>query len=108
MGSVKKGKTAERIGNLLAGVFRGLGLDDKVEEKRLAEEWAEIVGAAVAQRCRPRGITRGTLIIDVDNNVWMQEIRFHQTEILEKIAQRFPKLAVKGIRLKLTRERGRE
>jgi predicted nucleic acid-binding Zn ribbon protein len=105
---VKKGRTAERIGNLLAGVFRGLGLDGKIEEMRLRDEWPRIVGEAVSRRCRPRCVKRGTLIIDVDNNVWMQEIRFHQTEMLGKIEQLFPKLGVTGIRLELTREKGRE
>ena len=103
-----KKKQAAGIGDILPRVFKNLGLDEKVEEGKLLDAWAEIVGEAVAKRSRPHGVKRGTLVVGVENNVWMQEIRFHQTEIIERIKRRFPKLNVKEIRLELERERGKE
>lgn len=103
-----KEKPADSVGDILPGVFKRLGLEEKVEEGKLLGVWPEIVGETVSKRSRLRGITRGILVVQVENNVWMQEIRFHQTEILKKIKERFPKLTIKGIRLELERERGQE
>lgn len=103
-----KKKQAVGIGDILPGVFKSLGLEEKVEEGKLIDAWPEIVGEAVSKRSRPRAVKRGTLVVGVENNVWMQEIRFHQTKILERIRKRFPKINVKEIRLELERERGQQ
>jgi len=104
----KKKKQAVSIGDILPGVFKRLGLEEKIEEGKLIGAWPAIVGETVSKRSRPRGIKRGILVVEAENNVWMQEIRFHQSEILDRIRERFPKLRVKGIRLELERERGEE
>ena len=103
-----KRDTAQRVGDLLGGVLKGLGLEGKLEEGRLREQWPRIVGEAIAKRSRPRTVRGRTLIIDVENNVWMNEIRFHRDEIIRKIRREIPKLEIEDIRLKLERERERE
>ena len=95
----------ERAGAILPKVFRAMGLEGKMEAVRLRAEWVEVVGKVVAARCRPGDIREGTLFIMVENNVWMQEIRFHQDRILRRIRKRFPGLRVKGIRLFIEREK---
>ncbi|UCF04514.1 MAG: DUF721 domain-containing protein [bacterium] len=100
-----KKQPSRRVGAILPGVLRNLGLEGKMEETRLLQQWPEIVGEAVSRRSRPREIRRGLLFIEVADNVWMQEIRFHQKEILARIKECFPKLALKGIRLELDKKR---
>lgn len=95
----------ERAGAILPKVFRAMGLESRMEAVRLQAEWVDIVGEAVAARCRPGEVREGTLFIMVENNVWMQEIRFHQNRIMRRIKERFPRLGVKGIRLFIERER---
>jgi predicted nucleic acid-binding Zn ribbon protein len=99
---------SKKVGDILPRVMKDLGLEEKVEERRLRRDWAEIVGGAVARRSRPRCVRGKTLFIGVADNVWMQEIRFHQQEIVEKVRKEFPKLDVKSIRLELERERNTE
>jgi predicted nucleic acid-binding Zn ribbon protein len=99
-------KQPGRVGNILPGLLKGLGLDRKMEEVRLFRRWPEIVGAAIASRSRPREIKRGELVIEVENNVWMQEIRFHENAIIERVAKEFPRIELSGIRLTLKKERG--
>jgi predicted nucleic acid-binding Zn ribbon protein len=107
-GRTVKRETARRVGDLLEGVLKGLGLEGKLEEGRLREQWPRIVGEAIAKRSRPRTVRGTTLIIDVENNVWMNEIQFHRSEIIRKIREEIPKLKIEDIRLKLERERERE
>ncbi|MBN1163352.1 MAG: DUF721 domain-containing protein [Candidatus Krumholzibacteriota bacterium] len=98
------GRPEKQVGEILAGVLEGLGLDNRIEEKKLHEEWRDVVGEAVANHCRPGAIKDGNLQIIVKNNVWMQEIRFHQQQIVGRINGRFGKLGIKGIRLTIERE----
>jgi len=103
-----KRNPARRVGDLLSGVLKELGLEGKLEEGRLREQWPRIVGEAIAKRSRPATVRGATLIVEVENNVWMNEIQFHRSEIIRKIHQEFPMLKIEDIRLKLERERERE
>lgn len=104
----KGGKSPSSVGEILPGVLKGLGLEERLEEKRLRQEWAKIVGESVSQRCRPGAIRKGTLVVAVANNVWMQELQFHRKRIVAKIGEIFPGLQIKNIRLKLEREPEKE
>ena len=102
------GKQAKNVGDILPKVIKNLGIEDRMQEARLREEWREIVGDVVAERCRPGEIKGGMLFIEVENNVWMQEIRFHQRDMIVRIKKRFPDLGVREIRLVIGRERSEE
>jgi len=93
------------VGDILPAVLRTLGLDRKFEEGRLRREWHGVVGDALARRSRPRFVKGGRLFIAVENNAWMQEIRFHQREIVERVRELFPDLDIHEIRLTLEREK---
>lgn len=103
-----KRNSTRRVGDLLPAVLKGLGLEGKLEERKLREQWTRIVGEAIGQRSRPTTVRGVTLIIEVENNVWMNEIQFHRGEIIRKIHEGFPMLKIEDIRLKLERERERE
>lgn len=98
-------KKPERTGDILQRVLRDLGLEDRIEEARLRDRWADVVGDAIASRCRPGRISDGILFIEVENNVWMQEMMFHRERLLRMIGERFPGLGIRGIRMSIERER---
>jgi predicted nucleic acid-binding Zn ribbon protein len=104
---VKKDRT-KSIGQLLPSVLKGLGLEQKLEEGRLRAEWEDVVGEAIAGRSRPLRIRGKTLIVEVMNSTWMNEIQFHRSEIIRKVNRGFPSLKIEEIRLQLERERERE
>lgn len=99
---------SKKVGDILPGVMKGLGLDAKLRETQLAGEWHEIVGTTMARRSNPGAVRKGVLLVEVENNVWMQEVRFHQREIISRIQERFPELGVEGLRIVLKREREAE
>ena len=98
------GKNSESIGKILPAVIRNLGIEQKMEEVSLRSRWREVVGDTIAARSRPLDIRGGTLFVAVGNNVWMQEMRFHETRIIERIKHRFPGLKVAEIRLVIERD----
>jgi predicted nucleic acid-binding Zn ribbon protein len=97
-------KASARVGEILPRVLELMGLDDKFEEARLIQGWAEVVGPVIANRSRPRMLRDGILFIEVESSVWMQELWFHQRQIIERIKKEFPKVEVKGIRLEIEKE----
>ena len=99
------GDRSLRVGAILPQVLATLGLDEKFEEGRLRQGWPAVVGEVVAKRSRPRALREGILHIEVEGSVWMQELWFHQKEILERVRETFPKLPVTGIRFEIKRER---
>ena len=99
---------AKRVGDLLPRVLRGLGLEGQFEEGRLRAEWKSVVGEAIADRSRPLRVRGKTLLVEVRNNIWMNEIQFHRNEIVRKLNEEFPKLKIDEIRLQLERGRERE
>jgi predicted nucleic acid-binding Zn ribbon protein len=99
------GDQSLKVGAILPQVLVSLGLDEKFEEERLRQEWTELVGDVVAKRSRPRVLKEGILHIEVEGSVWMQELWFHQKEIVDRVREAFPKLPVTGIRLEIKRER---
>jgi len=97
-------KASARVGEILPRVLEIMGLDDKFEEARLMQGWAEVVGPVVAKKSRPRMLRDGILIIEVENSVWMQELWFHQKQIIDRIGKDYPKVKVTGIRLEIEKE----
>jgi predicted nucleic acid-binding Zn ribbon protein len=93
------------VGEILREALRGLGVEERVESAKLGSCWAEIVGETVASKSRPLDLRDGTLFVEAENNVWMQEISFHRERIIARIRKRFPGLMVTGIRLMMERER---
>ena len=99
---------SKKVRDILPEVMKSLGLDAKVREAQLNRSWPEVVGETVAARSRPGAVRKGVLLVEVENNAWMQEIRFHQSEIVKRIQEQFPELQVVGLRLVLEREREAE
>ena len=97
-----------RAGDIIPAVFRILGIEGRMDEGRLVKEWALVVGDLLASKSSPFDIRSGTLTVEVRDNAWMQEIRFHQKRIIEKINDRFPDLGVTAIRLRMERVRDGE
>lgn len=99
---------SKKVGDILPGVMKSLGLDAKLSEAKVVKEWSSIVGETVAARSRPTVVRKHILLVEVENNAWMQEIRFHQRRIIERMQELFPELEVEGLRLMLEREREAE
>jgi predicted nucleic acid-binding Zn ribbon protein len=97
-------KSSARVGEILPRVLQLLGLDNKFEEVKLMQGWAEVVGAVIAKKSRPRMLRDGILFIEVENSVWMQELWFRQKQIVDRIKKEYPKVEIKGIRLEIERE----
>ncbi len=79
---------AEEISSLrraLERSLRDLGLQKRLKTEQLALLWPNIVGLSVAKVAFPAQFRNGTLFIDVADNVWMQELKFQEGELIGRL-----------------------
>lgn len=61
------------------------GLEGPLAEHRLREHWAEIVGPQIAAHARPDKIRFRKLYLSVDSPMWMQELTFLKSTLIDKV-----------------------
>ena len=49
--------------------------------------WDEAVGAQVAAHARPVSLIDGCLLVDVDHPTWATQLRFLESELLERLRE---------------------
>jgi len=82
-------KTQEpsRIGQVLPGILKKLGLDEKTANIFLVPLWREAVGPNIGAHTKPMGLQKGCLTIAVDTAVWKMELdRYYKDKIVKKLA----------------------
>ena len=76
-----------RVGESLDRLSRSLS---GVGAKPLASvftEWPKVVGETLAAHCRPLSLDGTRLVIAVDEPAWATQIRYLETELLERLAE---------------------
>ena len=70
------------------------GIADDVRGQRVVTEWTELVGAKIAERTRPDGITDRVLWIEVATSAWLYELTLLRPQLLAGLLERLgePKL----------------
>ena len=62
--------------------------------------WREILPVELQERCALAGISRGTLLLEVDPGPYMHEMKIINTELLNEIQRRCPGAGIKKINLR--------
>jgi predicted nucleic acid-binding Zn ribbon protein len=92
---------AAPLGQIVPGVLRGLGLEQRVYESQLFERWAEIVGPAAAAYTKPAGLRKGRLIVHVPHSAHIQSFRPILPEMLKRIQSHLGRTCVRDIQLRV-------
>jgi predicted nucleic acid-binding Zn ribbon protein len=81
---------AKPIGELIPGILKGMGLERKQSELEILKVWNNLMDPVVSEHAKPVGIAKGTLFVNVDSNVWLDEIvRYRRREILQRLHHSF-------------------
>ena len=79
-------KAPTSLQSLLVVLKEQYKLDSPSPERTLVENWDDVFGSSLAQRCNPVRIKDGhTLIISVTNQTLRSELQFQKRAILQKI-----------------------
>jgi hypothetical protein len=98
-----------KVGTLIPGLLKGLGLEEAARFERIKKEWSIIFREPLSLHMAPSGLKNGELLIAVDSPVWLQQISLFKADIMKNVSP----FGVKEVRFRLghvgkTRERKRE
>ena len=93
----------------IASALQFAGISDEIRGQRVLTEWAELVGAKIAQRTRPDGVTDRVLWVEVVSSAWLHELNLLKPQLLRGLTERLgqPRL-FDEIRFKLAGRSRRE
>ena len=82
--------TARKSADVMAGVMKGLGIDRRLSETEILRVWRHLLDPNISTHAYPVGLRNGTLFVNVDSNVWLDEIvRYRRREILDRMQSSF-------------------
>jgi predicted nucleic acid-binding Zn ribbon protein len=76
---------AARVGDILGGLLRKLGLDEELAGQEAVSRWNEVVGERIAEVTRARGVSRGTLFVEVRSSAWLSELSLMRRDIMSRL-----------------------
>ncbi len=83
--------------SILQGLARSQGFDVRLWEYRLQTQWRDIVGEVLAAHTWPTRIRFRKLFIAVDNSVWLHQLTYLKSTLMEKIQSEAPDLYLRDI-----------
>jgi predicted nucleic acid-binding Zn ribbon protein len=85
-GAAASGRQRIRQGEqLLAGLFRRLGLVEQARAWRAMASWARAAGPRLAKHTRAEQLRNKTLVVRVSSSAWANELSFIKAELLAKL-----------------------
>lgn len=81
-------KAAQKVGDLVQRVVDHHQLNLDIREEHLFADWPAFVGDRVGGKTRPETIVDRTLIVEVANNTWLQELRLLRPKIVADLLDR--------------------
>lgn len=75
----------ERVGNLVSGLLRKLGISREVERQEALVRWREVVGERIAAVTRAKAVSSGVLFVEVRSSAWLAELNLMRHEILRRL-----------------------
>ena len=87
--------------DVLGSLFKNGGLPFDLDDVRIWQVWEDAVGAIVARHAKPSWIKERCLRVRVSDPVWLQELRFQEHEIRERLNERLGKEVVQKIEFRM-------
>ncbi len=94
--------SGKKAAAILPRVLAGLRMDRRQAEAEILQVWSHQLDPNIVAHARPAGIRHGTLFVNVDSSVWLDEIvRYRRREILERLQNSFGRELIRRISFRL-------
>ena len=87
--------------DIIADVLFSGKLPFNPKDADIWEVWDEVVGPAISGKAQPSWIRKSVLRVNVLDPIWLQELKFLETNIREKVNERLKRTAVERIDFRL-------
>ncbi|HUU50049.1 MAG TPA: DUF721 domain-containing protein [Nitrospinota bacterium] len=98
-------KNFVKIGTVLKKSLKKFRLEKGIKQCRILDIWDKVVGEQIAAVTRPGYIKGKTLYIFVRDSIWLQELKFLERMIIEKLNNKVGGKIIENIYFKIDTER---
>jgi predicted nucleic acid-binding Zn ribbon protein len=96
---------ARPLGDSLDQLARRLGVPSSSVLSTIFTRWDELVGSGVSDHAWPLAVSKGVLVVGVDQPAWATQLRFLAPDLLRRVGAALPQHAIERIEVKVVRER---
>lgn len=89
------------LGAVLQETIQSLGLGEMVAKGAAMLLWPEVVGETVARVTHPETVRGTTLVVNVADSAWLQQFRYMEESMVERLNEAIGKPVIEGIYFKL-------
>ena len=97
----EKKRNLTSLKDIIANILGGSDLPFNPDDARIWKVWDEVVGIAIATNAQPSWIKNGKLRVKVSDPIWLQELKYVEEGIKEKLNGKLGRKAVEKIEFRL-------
>lgn len=75
----------EDTGEILASLFKKIGMEEKLALARLQKQWATLFDEPLSLHTYPASLNNGILVVNVDSPLWLQQLKYFKQAMLKKL-----------------------
>lgn len=94
-------KGPEHIGTVLDSLFKQQGIEESIRRHRAVVDWDSVVGEKVSRHANAVHIEHGTLVVEVENSVWMHRLQMEESDLRTRINRHYGEDIIQQIRFRL-------
>jgi|SRR3989338_1595308 len=88
-------------GAVLKDTLNKLGLDSKIKSHQIWYIWDKVVGPHISNVAQPQDIKGKTLFVNVRDNIWLRQLKFLESMMLDKLNNTIGETVINKIYFKL-------
>ena len=93
------GRDPHGVGDVVDALAAQLGWTSPLAQSDLLDGWRELAGEEIAKHAIPDQIADGVLVVRCESTAWATQLRMMRSELLARIADRFPKAGIESIHI---------
>lgn len=90
-------ETLTPLKDIISGLLKDTDLPFNPADSKIWEVWEEAVGKGIALHAHPLWIRKGCLRVNVTDSIWLQELEYVKTTVIEKLNGKLGRTAVQKI-----------
>lgn len=97
----RKKQHARKIGSIINQLMSRRGYAQVQTSNEMERVFRKVVGAQLANTCRPGNVRNGSLEVTVSDSVSIQELSFQKRALIKALQKEFPQSGIKDIRYRV-------
>ena len=95
-------RSIKSSGDVMPQILGNLRMEKRQSEAEILRVWRHLIDPSITEHAQPVGINKGTLFVNVDNSVWLDEIvRYRRKEILDRLQHSFGREMIQRISFRI-------